>query len=841
MLGLVLAMTFALQTPPAAPEPGVPETLARERAAVIRNLRYDLRLTVPARRADPVTGRIIVRFTLEAPHRVVLDFAQPRERIHRVAAGGADVAFAAEDGHIVIAAAATQAGDNEIAIEFDAGDESLNRTDEFLYTLFVPARARLAFPVFDQPNLKVRYTLTLTVPVGWQAVSNGAAEGGEDGTFRFEETKPLPTYLFSFVAGKFSVETATRNGRVFRMFHRETDPARLARNRDALFDLQAAALRWLEEYTGIPYPWGKFDFVMIPAFQFSGMEHAGAILYNASLFLDESATLQQQLDRAMTVSHETAHMWFGDLVTMDWFNDVWMKEVFANFMASKIVNPSFPTLNHELRFMLANYPPAYQIDRTAGTNPIRQPLANLDEAGQLYGAIIYQKAPIVMRQLELMMGEEPFRDGLREYLKRYAYGNATWLDLVKILDDKTPEDIAAWSHAWVEERGRPAFVTAVGFSNERILSLTLTASDPLGRGLVWPQRLNIAVGYADHIETILVTVDSRLTTLRAAIGKPRPLYILPNGGGLGYGLFVLDPASRDYLLAHVEDIPDPLTRGGAWVTLWENTVEGRIPAPTFLDAAMRGVSKEPDEQNRQRVLSYLVRAFWRYLPQSERVRRAPALETMLRAGLASAGTGGEKAAWFNAFRDTVLTHDGLDYLQRVWSRAETIPGLPLAETDEIAMALELAVRDVPDAARILEQQQARTENPDRQARLAFVAPSVSSDPQVRAQSFERFRQLENRRREPWVVESLAYLNHPLREAEARKYLQPSLDLLREIQQTGDIFFPQRWAEAAFWGHRSPEAAATVRRFLAAQRDYPLRLRWTVLSAADDLLRAVPGK
>jgi aminopeptidase N len=148
-------------------------------------------------------------------------------------------------------------------------------------------------------------------------------------------------------------------------------------------------------------------------------------------------------------------MWFGDLVTMRWFNDVWMKEVFANFMADKIVNPSFPTVNHELRFLLAHYPSAYGVDRTAGTNAIRQVLGNLDEAGQMYGPIIYDKAPVVMRQLEMIMGAGPFRDGLREYLKTYQFGNATWLDLVRTLDAKTPRDLAAWSRAWVEERAAP--------------------------------------------------------------------------------------------------------------------------------------------------------------------------------------------------------------------------------------------------------------------------------------------------------------------------------------------------------------------------------------------------
>ncbi len=371
MLSLLLAMTLATQTGSAPPGRGISETLAQERAAVIRALRYDLSFIVPTDVGEPVQGRATVRFTLAAPHRVVFDFAQPPDRIRTVMSGGAAVEPQFQDGHLVIPADVTKAGENEIVIEFVAGNEPFNRDREFLYTLFVPARAHRAFPCFDQPDLKARYTLSLDVPAGWETIANSPVTATESDArrtrVRFAETPPIPTYLFSFVTGRFSVETARRNGREFRMLHRETDAAKVARNRDAIFDLHAAALAWLEDYTAIPYPFAKFDFVAVPSFQFGGMEHPGAILYNATgLLLDETATQNQMLDRASLIAHETSHMWFGDLVTMQWFNDVWMKEVFANFMAGKIVNPSFPQVNHELRFLLANYPAAYQIDRTAG-------------------------------------------------------------------------------------------------------------------------------------------------------------------------------------------------------------------------------------------------------------------------------------------------------------------------------------------------------------------------------------------------------------------------------------------------------------------------------------------
>ena len=415
-----------LQRADTPPGPGIPLALAEERARRLSDVRYDLHFSIPVDQSTAVTGRAVITFLLkDAGRPLALDFT-PGNGVRSVGAGGKTISDATVPDHLVIPAEDLKAGRNEIVVDFVAGNEALNRNPEFLYTLFVPARAHLTFPCFDQPDLKARWTLGLDVPPGWEAVANGAetARREADGRLRltFAETEPLPTYLFAFAAGRFSVETAERGGRTFRMLHRETDAAKVARNRDTVFDLHASALAWLERYTGIPYPWGKFDFLLVPSFQFGGMEHAGAIFYNASsLLLDPSATQNQKLGRASLIAHETAHMWFGDLVTMRWFNDVWMKEVFANFMAAKIVNPTFPEINHDLRFLLAHYPAAYEIDRTPGTNAIRQPLDNLNEAGSLYGAIIYQKAPIVMRQLESILGEDVFRDGLQQYLRAHRF------------------------------------------------------------------------------------------------------------------------------------------------------------------------------------------------------------------------------------------------------------------------------------------------------------------------------------------------------------------------------------------------------------------------------------
>jgi aminopeptidase N len=813
--------------------------VAEQRAAVIRDLRYDISLTVPKPVTEPITGRTTIRFTLsDATKPLVIDFATSRDHVTALDANGAS-AFEYVHGHIVVPATSLKSGANTIRIEFRAGDASLNRNPDFLYALFVPARAHLALPVFDQPNLKARWSLTLDVPQGWKAVSNGKPIEQTGARTKFAETEPLSTYLFSFVAGDFKVETAERNGRTFNMFHRETDAAKVARNRDAIFDLHARAIEYMERYTGIPYAFGKFDFVLIPAFQFGGMEHAGKILYNApGLLLEESATQNQYLGRASVIAHETAHMWFGDLVTMQWFNDVWMKEVFANFMAAKIVNPSFPEVNHELRFLLAHYPSAYEVDRTPGANPIRQPLDNLNEAGSLYGAIIYQKAPIVMRHLEDLMGEESFRDGLREYLKGHAFGNATWNDLIEVLDKRTPRDLRAWSRVWVEERGRPQIATELAVKDGRIAALAFRQSDPWHRKRVWPQQLRVTLGYKDRSETIAVALDGAKADAREARGKPAPLYVLPTGGGWAYGLVTLDPASLAYLSSSLPDITDPLTRGAAWVTLWEAMLERAVAPATIVDLAMTAAPRETDEQLTARTLGYLRGAWWRFLKPAEREARLARVETLLRAGLDKAPTASQKSAWFGALREVANSTSTLAWLQRVWEQKENIPGLPLAETDYIALAEELAVHEVPGWDQILKTQYARIQNPDRKARFEFVMPSLSADPAVREQWFLSLRDVNNRRREPWVLAGLGNLHHPLRAEASKKFVMPSLQLLREIQQTGDIFFPTRWMGATLSGHTSREVAKTVYQFLdSLPPDYPVRLKNIILQTADDLFRA----
>ncbi|WP_317128480.1 M1 family metallopeptidase [Hymenobacter radiodurans] len=810
------------------------------------DLVYTLHFTIPAVKEQPILATESVSFVLsENKSPLQLDFKENTDHLKRLIVNKKPVTIDHRNEHIIIPTTNLQTGKNQIDIEFVAGDLSLNRSDDFLYTLLVPDRARAVFPVFDQPSLKATFQLALTVPRLWDAVANGPltnlTEPTLDGrvpgfkTYSFAPSDTISNYLFSFVAGEFKRISRTEKGRVMQFLHRETDPNKLKLSLDPIFQIHGDALAFMQTYTGMPYPFQKFDFAAIPDFQYGGMEHVGAIDYKAStLFLDEGATQDQKLARSNLIAHETAHMWFGDLVTMQWFNDVWMKEVFANFMADKITQIAVKNSNYDLKFVLDHYPAAYGIDRTEGANPIRQPLDNLQDAGSLYGNIIYHKAPIMMRQLERLMGPEQFQQGLQEYLRKYAFGNATWPDLISILDARTPADLQAWNQVWVNEPGRPEFAYDLQTLGGKISRLTLTQKAEDKSDRIWPQLFEITLVYPTSTKEFTVTMDQREVALKAVEGEPVPTYILFNSTGLGYGLFPVDKKMPPNVFA----LNNPVARAAAYVNLYENMLDGRVVAPLELLALNRqGLTQEKEELNLKLLTSQLSDIFWKFLPPTKRPELAPALENEIWQAMQQNPNSNAKKQLFKAYQSVALTPTAQAKLYDVWATEKAPDGVKLTEDDYTALALALAVRDYGSDGEILRKQLARIKNEDRKKRMEFLIPALSADVRIRDAFFTSLKEEKNRSKEAWVVAALAYLHHPLRAESSEKYLPESLNLLTEIQQTGDIFFPYSWLQATFGAYQSPTAARTVRAFITKNPTYNPKLRAKILQASDDLFRA----
>ncbi|MDR1161920.1 MAG: aminopeptidase [Tannerellaceae bacterium] len=786
--------------------PGVSRELAGFRKANYERIHYKLFFNIPERKAEAVAGEVEISFLLKKRQALIIDFRAAPDQVLSVKLNGQSVAYRLEDEHIIIAANVVSSGENHLQIAFIPDDQSLNRRDEFLYTLLVPDRARTLFPCFDQPDLKSLFSLTLEIPGEWKAVSNSVIEktrpipGNKKRTvITYKRTEPLSTYLFSFVAGKLEQVPFERNKRKIAIYHRETDSLKVAQCPEIarqVFD----ALEWLEAYTGIPYPFSKYDLIILPGFQYGGMEHTGATLYtDKRMFLNEQPTLNEALSRSSLIAHETAHLWFGDYVTMKWFDDVWTKEVFANYFASRITEPLFPDINHRLNFMLDYFPPAYAEDRTDGSNPIKQPVDNLNNAGLAYGNIIYDKSPVVLNKLIRKIGEEAFRQGIHKYLTTYAYDNASWDDLVGLLNQYTEEDLKAWSHTWVDEKGMPTIVTSV--END---SVVFTQSDPWQRGIVWQQDIAF-------IQT--------------------PEAIIPNSDGSAYGFFRLTGDEAEAFVSCLDTCANEVVRGSILITLYENVLN-RTLLPDWYIARM--IEHLPTEQN-----PLLFSLTLDYITSCQRLYPAhPApVERALWKIMTTALPPQYSLQVFRQYRNIAQTPEAIHQLYTIWKEQKAPGNFTLSETDYIQLSYLLAISLPEEAARITSLQLARISNPDRIEEYTYVSPSVSPGKETRDSVFRSLLIAHNRSIEPWALTALSNLNHPLRQQEAVPYIRPALEILAEVQRTGDIFFPRNWARALLAGHTSGEAMNEVNRFFAAHPGYPTMLGNKIKQQADFLYRA----
>jgi aminopeptidase N len=1049
---LMFAMSSAAfaQAPPI--EPGVPQTLARWRAERYRDVRYRLNLTLE--KMSPVLkGTIEIRANVSPGPAATADKSEPpataggenaiildwrkikgNESLSTVSnvsingkiaslsgarppadAGGSDLSFDELNEHLIFRDGVV-AGENVIKLDFtspilpsgSAVTRYVDKEDgsEYLYSLFVPSDASTAFPVFDQPDLKARFKLTVGVNYGWTVISNSRMafiQAFSKDYFEFEETKPISTYVLAFAAGPWeevSVPPTVAGGDLSRgsggekvarrgtsgpsttldlgtegaepnetsrasgaqdndldytrrftsgyhleapsvqgkelktcIYVRKSQAAKFKPHAAEVFRLNREGVKFLEEYFDYKYPFPKYDIVLIPEFPFGGMEHAGAtFLRESAVIFPSEPTANDHISRANVIFHEAAHQWFGDTVTMRWFDDLWLKEGFAEFMAYKTLEKVMPQYNAWKAFYERNKPLAYATDSTRGTTPIYQEIPNLSAAKSAYGNIVYRKAPSFLRQAEFYLGPDKFQMAVRAFLKKHEFSNAEWKDLAnefvevgyqsrlekftnpvstEARKDDIREGIFQFLEGWVRQRGMPIFKTQVIEDSSYSYVIKMRPEDILREGHVWKLKTRALimddVFPSPSVETlsfdvtrnVVNSVGSNVMNLlhygrSNSKGSLKFYFFFPNYQDYGYGIFLLDDKSRDYVLKNIRNEKDDFLRSMMWGALWDSVREGELDPREYVELAIKNISVEKDELTIQTILGRVSTAMTYYIPQpdAERVGSPhvskgstssnanvqpsltvglptpardlqPRLEAILTERMQNAPTLGQRITYYRAFLNIVSTENGRSVLKEMLrsaggnlsgsegalprSGAQTgilptgrvsvsLANIPLKTKDKFDIVTKLAILGDPDAAKLLADL-AKTETSDDAKRYAYAARAAFPAKETKEKFWNDFVGNTDIS-ESWIEAAFGPFNSPRHADLTLPFLERALAELPNLKRSRKIFFVNGWLAAFIGGQRSEQALNIVNKFLADNPNLDRDLRLKVLENVDVIERAV---
>ncbi|HEX8649507.1 MAG TPA: M1 family aminopeptidase [Pyrinomonadaceae bacterium] len=846
----------------ADPEPGVPRGLARFRAAHYSNVRYALQIEITSG-APLLKGRAEIRVHLDGEaDQLVLDWrtnsvkqGQPQARAWDIEVNGESARDARQvNEHLIIPGTYLSKGENIVRLRFESAVATsgsavtryLDREDssEYIYTLFVPSDASTVFPCFDQPDLKARFEVSITAPTSWTVVSNTNADtvtrSGANSIWHFPSTEPISTYLFAFAAGPFKEFRDEASPIPVRLFVRQSKAERARKELPEVFRLNREGLAFLARYFDYKFPFPKYDLVIVPEFAYGGMEHAGAtFLREESILFPTDPTANDLLSRAELMFHEAAHQWFGDLVTMRWFDDLWLKEGFATFMAYKAIEAIMPQYNAWKAFYQRTKPSAYITDITKGTTPIWQEIVNLSAAKSAYGNIVYRKAPSMLRQAEFFLGEDKFQGAVRLVLKEHAFGNAEWADLVGAFERTSKRKLDEWANAWVKRRGMADLsIEWSADAKGRIDSLKIKQEDLLGEGSAWPMRIQLLLAYDDaQPETLTVMLTgSRETRVPNAVGRRRPAYVFANYNDYGYGRFLLDDKSEREVISRLGTVRDEFLRALLWGSLWDSVRDARLAPVTYIDMAIRLIPSERDEVTVQSITGRASTAFNRYLSGAQIEELAPRIERLFSTSMLKAETVGLRITYFRAFLSIASTEEARATLKKILRGELLIPGMTLRSRDRFDIITALLARNDKDAPALLEAQ-SKVDTTDDGRRYSFAAGAAREDGATKKRYFDAYVN-DPKLAESWIEASLVPFNAIQQSDLTLPYLEPALRQLPVLKRTRKIFFVNGWLSAFIGGQCDERALAVVQNFLGREGSLDRDLRLKVLEVADGLERCV---
>ncbi|RKN64116.1 aminopeptidase N [Streptomyces klenkii] len=728
----------------------------------------------------------------------------------------------------------------------------------YLYTQYEPADARRVFANFEQPDLKAPFSLAVTAPAGWTVLGNGERAGEPEpagpgaATWRFAKTLPISTYITAVVAGPYHVvrdhySRKLPDGTALEIPLAALCRKGLARHFDAddIFTVTKQGLDFFHDNFDYPYPFGKYDQAFVPEYNLGAMENPGLVTFREEFVFRGKVTQTAYEGRANVILHEMAHMWFGDLVTMEWWDDLWLKESFADFMGTFSMVEATRFTGGWITFANRRKAWAYRADQLPSTHPVTADIHDLEEAKLNFDGITYAKGASVLKQLVAYVGREAFLEGARRYFKRHAFGNTRLSHLLEVLEETSGRDMAAWARSWLQTAGVNSLTPLATYdAADRITELAIVQEASPEHPELRPHRVAVGLYRREGADGALVRyagtevdVAGPRTVVTGLAGAERPELILVNDEDLTYCKVRFDEGSLDTLRAHLGDIADPLARALCWSALWNLTRDGLMPARDFVGLVERFAGAESEVGVLQMLQAWARSALVHYAAPAWRERGGRELaEGALRELRRAEPGSGHQLAWARFFAQLAADASHLQLLRGLLDGSAQIDGLEVDQELRWAFLAALAGQGAADEAAVAaELARDNTASGERHSvRCLASRPSVA----VKEEAWE-------------AVTGSDKLSNALAEATIAGFDQPGQ---RELLAP----YAERYFAAieGIWRERSIEYAMAVVRglfpslqddsrtlgaadaWLAEHEGSPAALRRLVLEARDDLARAL---
>ncbi|MFI6872826.1 aminopeptidase N [Streptomyces sp. NPDC050400] len=723
----------------------------------------------------------------------------------------------------------------------------------YLYTQYEPADARRVFANFEQPDLKAPYRFSVQAPEGWTVWSNGAGELA-DGVWRFAETKPISTYITAVVAGPYhyvtdSYERVLDDGSKLVVPLGAMCRKGLAPYFDAddVFLVTKQGLDFFHENFDYPYPFGKYDQAFVPEYNLGAMENPGLVTFREEFIFRGKVTQASYERRANVILHEMAHMWFGDLVTMQWWDDLWLKESFADFMGSFSMVEATRFENGWITFANNRKSWAYRADQLPSTHPITADIRDLEDAKLNFDGITYAKGASVLKQLVAYVGRDAFLEGARRYFKRHAYGNTQLGDLLSVLEETSGRDMTSWSAAWLQTAGVNSLTPQVTLSGEgRITELAVVQEAAASHPQLRPHRVAVGLyrrtpdGALERYARAELDVDGPRTVVAELAGAEAPELVLVNDDDLTYCKIRFDATSLATLRERLGDLTDPLARALCWTALWNLTRDALMPARDFVDLVLRFAGRESDIGVLQMLHAWARSALVHYAAPEWREDGGRLLAEGALRELRLTGPGSQhQLTWARFFASVASSEADLQLLQGLLDGTGKIDGLEVDQelrwafldtlatygrADEGVLAAELARDDTASGKR-------------HQVRCLASRPSAAVKAQAWAQVVES-DVLSN----ALVEATIAGFEQPSQRELTAPYAEKYFAAIERVWADRSIQIGMHVVRGLFPGLQdSQETLDATDAWLAAHEGAAPALRRLVLEARDDLARALRGQ